>query len=93
MLFVHGKFVTVGIPDSNKPLPSMHAFDFAPTGCFVGGSSIGCKKEAYEMLELAAKHNIKPWIEEVPMKDAPKALQGVKENDVRYRYVLKQDLV
>lgn len=93
MLFVHGKFVSVGLPNSDSPLPNMHAFDFAPTGCYVGGSSIGCKKEAYEMLELAAKHNIKPWIEEMPMKDASKALKGVQEGDVRYRYVLTQDLV
>lgn len=93
MLFVHGKFVTVGLPDANKPLPQMHAFDFAPTGCFVGGSSIGCKREAYEMLALAAKHDIRPWIEEMPMKDAAKALKGVKENNARYRYVLTQDLV
>lgn len=93
MLFVHGKFVSVGLPDADKPLPLMHAFDFAPTGCFVGGSHVGSKKEAYEMLAMAAKHNIKPWIEEMPMKDVAKALKGVKENDVRYRYVLTQDLI
>ena len=81
------------MPDADKPLPAIHAFDFAPTGCFVGGSHVGSKKEIYEMLELAAKHKIKPWIQEMPMKDVAKALKGVKDNDVRYRYVLTQDLI
>lgn len=35
---------------------------------------------------------IKTWIEELSMKDASKAVQGVKDNKVRYRYVLKQDI-
>jgi alcohol dehydrogenase (NADP+) len=45
------------------------------------------------MLDLAAKKGIKPWIEVLPMKDVKKAVEGVKNNKVKYRYVLKQDLV
>jgi alcohol dehydrogenase (NADP+) len=59
MLWIHGKFVTVGLPD--KPLPTLAAFDFAPNGCFLGGSHIGNKEEAVEMLQLAADRGIKPW--------------------------------
>jgi alcohol dehydrogenase (NADP+) len=59
MLWVHGKFVTVGLPD--KPLPQFSAFDFIANGCFVGGSHIGSKAEAIEMLKLAADKGIKPW--------------------------------
>ncbi|EMD32150.1 hypothetical protein CERSUDRAFT_99832 [Gelatoporia subvermispora B] len=92
MLFVHGKFITVGIPDANQPLPSLHPFSFASNGCLIGGSSIGSKKDALDMLELARKKNVRPWIEEMPMKDVGKALQNVKANKVRYRYVLTQDL-
>ncbi|KZT10969.1 GroES-like protein [Laetiporus sulphureus 93-53] len=91
-LFVHGKFITVGIPDVDKPLPELHPFDFAGNGCLLGGSHVGSKKECLEMLELARSKNVRPWIETMPMKDAGKALMGVKENRVRYRYVLTQDL-
>lgn len=46
-----------------------------------------------EMLALAAKHNIHPVIDQVlPMKEAGKAIEAVKNNKVRYRFVLKQDL-
>jgi len=44
------------------------------------------------MLNLAAEKGIKPWVEELPMKEAGKALRGVKDNKARYRYVLTQDL-
>ncbi|KZS88986.1 GroES-like protein [Sistotremastrum niveocremeum HHB9708] len=90
MLYVHGSFITVGIPDD--PLPELKSFDFLANGCKLGGSHIGSKKEALQMLDIAAKKGIKPWIEELPMKDVAKAIQGVKDNKVRYRYVLTQDL-
>ncbi|OJT05094.1 NADP-dependent alcohol dehydrogenase 6 [Trametes pubescens] len=92
MLYVHGVFVTVGLPDADDPLPSIHAFDLVPTGCLLGGSKIGSKKECLEMLELARSKGIKPWIEELPMSQAGKALQDLKDNKVRYRYVLTQDI-
>lgn len=59
MLWIHGKLVNVGLPD--KPLPALAAFDLVPTGCFLGGSHIGSKKECLEMLQLAADKGIKPW--------------------------------
>lgn len=46
-----------------------------------------------EMLKLAAEKGIHPIIDEVlPMSQAAKAIENVKNNKVRYRYVLKQDL-
>ncbi|KZT30366.1 NADPH-dependent alcohol dehydrogenase [Neolentinus lepideus HHB14362 ss-1] len=90
MLWVHGRFVTVGLPD--KPLPQLSPFDFNPNGCYLGSTHIGSKKEAIEMLQLAADKNIKPWIEELPMKEAKQAVERLKRNDVRYRFVLTQDL-
>lgn len=44
------------------------------------------------LAQLAADKGIKPWIQVLDMKDAGKAVQGVKDNKVRYRYVLKQDI-
>ncbi|KAI0772639.1 GroES-like protein [Irpex lacteus] len=92
MLYVHGKLIIVGIPDIDQPLPELHAFDLVPNGAFIGGSAVGSKKEALEMLKLAAEKGVKPWIEELPMKDVGKALEGLGKNKVRYRYVLTQDL-
>lgn len=92
MLYVHGKFINVAAPDFDKPMPSTHAFNFIQNGSFVGGSAIGSKSDALEMLQLAADKGIKPWIEELPMKDVSKALAGVENNKVRYRFVLTQDL-
>ncbi|KAI0745032.1 GroES-like protein [Earliella scabrosa] len=92
MLYVHGRFVSVGLPDTNDPLPPLHPFDFVANGCLMGGSKIGSKKECLEMLELARSKGVKPWIEEMPMCDVGKALQNLKDNKVRYRYVLTQDI-
>ncbi|KAJ3010261.1 hypothetical protein NUW54_g2540 [Trametes sanguinea] len=61
-------------------------------GCLIGGSHIGSKEDMMEMLQLAADKGIKPWIQELPMKEAGKALEGVKAGKVRYRYVLQQDI-
>ena len=92
MLYVHGRFITVGLPDADDTLPPVHPFDFAPNGCLIGGSKLGSKEECLEMLELARSKGIKPWIEEMPMRDVGQALQKVMDNKVRYRYVLTQDL-
>ena len=58
-LTVHGKFISVGLP--NEPLEGFSPSMFLSNGCFFGGSKIGSKKEAMEMLELAAQKGIKPW--------------------------------
>lgn len=92
MLYIHGRFVSVGLPDANDALPPLHPFNFAGNGCLIGGSHIGSKKECLEMLELARSKGIKPWIEEMPMHDVGKALENLKNNKVRYRYVVTQDL-
>jgi alcohol dehydrogenase (NADP+) len=90
VLNVHGRLVYVGMPeDSFKEVRSQH---FAGNGCFLGGSHIGSKKEILQMLDLAAKKNIKPWIEVLPMSDCSMAVKRVHENDIKYRFVLKQDL-
>ena len=38
MLYVHGRFVNCGIPDADKPFPTLHAFDLVPNGAYIGGS-------------------------------------------------------
>ena len=87
-LKVMGRFHCVGFGD--YPLPEMMAQDFAPNGCYFGASHIGNRPEMIAMLELAAKQNLKSWIETVPIsaKGCAEVVKGVYENKVRYRYVL-----
>ena len=49
----------------------------------MGVSHIGDPSESEEMLRVAAKHNVRPWLEERPMKDAGLANKRVQENKVR----------
>ncbi|KAG6918735.1 hypothetical protein DXG01_012220 [Tephrocybe rancida] len=90
ILRVHGRLIMVAIPDDK--LPPLHSSEMVGNGALLGGSHIGSKKEALEMLDLAVKKGVKSWIELLPMKEAGKAVRGVKDNTVRYRHVLKVDI-
>lgn len=54
----------------------------------LGGSAIGAPADIQKMLEFAAEHKVKAWIEERPMGDANKAIVDMDEGKARYRYVL-----
>lgn len=52
------------------------------------------------MLKLAVDKNVRTWVQLMDMKDASKAVRALKsgagtkaDHDVRYRQVLRQDLV
>ena len=45
-------------------------------------------RDLHEMLDVAARHNIKAIIESFAMKNANEAITRVKKNQVRYRAVL-----
>jgi alcohol dehydrogenase (NADP+) len=88
-LKVNGTFHMVGFPD--KPLPSMQAQVFAPNGCYMGASHIGNRPEMIEMLDLAAKQNIKSWVQTIDISEAgcKEAVERVYNNDnVRFRFTL-----
>lgn len=52
------------------------------------GSAIGSPKIIKEMLELAAKQDIKGWIIKRPMSDVNQVVQDMHASKARYRYVL-----
>ena len=54
----------------------------------VAGSPTGSPGDIHEMLDIAARHNIKAITERFAMKDANTAIAKVKKNQVRYRAVL-----
>lgn len=57
-------------------------------GTAVAGSTIGSPSELKEMLEFAAKHNVRPWIQKYDMDDINKALPDFKAGKPRFRFVL-----
>lgn len=84
-------FVTVGAPAVSDTYTVM-PFLLITSGASIGGSLLGSKKEAQLMLELASKHNIRPWIEEVPISEdaCGTALSRCDDGDVRYRFVFTE---
>jgi uncharacterized zinc-type alcohol dehydrogenase-like protein len=54
----------------------------------IAGSPTGSPRDLREMLDVAARHKIKAITERFAMKDANKAVDKVKKNQVRYRAVL-----
>lgn len=73
----------------NKPLPTIAATDFLPNGCSIGATHIGNRREALQMLEVAAKNGIRSWVQEEQMSSegCTRALEAVKKGNVRYRWV------
>ncbi|KAF3440783.1 hypothetical protein FNV43_RR19069 [Rhamnella rubrinervis] len=85
LLKSHGKLVLVGLPDKPLELP---VFPLVMGRKTVVGSGIGGMKESQEMIDFAAKHNIMADIEVVPMDYVNTAMERLKNNDVRYRFVI-----
>ncbi|MDD5425700.1 MAG: NAD(P)-dependent alcohol dehydrogenase [candidate division Zixibacteria bacterium] len=54
----------------------------------ISGSPIGSRSAMNEMLEFAARHNIKAKTEVLPMTEVNRAIQKVRDNKARYRMVL-----
>ena len=81
-----GKFIMVGAPE--KPLPAMNVFPFLMNNVFFGGSCIGGSREIREMLDVAAKVDVKSWVETRSMKEANQAILDMEAGKPRYRYVL-----
>lgn len=89
LLKIRGSFVQVGAPED--PLPSISAFTLLMKNVRITGSGIGSTEQIKEMLEFAANHGVKPWTQEVAMKDANKALVDFEDGLPRYRFVLKNE--
>jgi len=80
-----GTLCIVGVPPS--PI-SIQAFPLIGGQKSIAGSPTGSPRDLYEMLDVAARHNVKAITERFPMANANEALVRVKKNQVRYRAVL-----
>ncbi|KAI4314445.1 hypothetical protein L6164_027353 [Bauhinia variegata] len=85
LLKSHGKLVMVGAPE--KPLELL-VFPLLMGRKLVAGSCIGGMKETQEMIDFAAKHDIKPDIEVIPMDYINTAMERLLKADVKYRFVI-----
>ncbi|KAE8706316.1 putative mannitol dehydrogenase [Hibiscus syriacus] len=85
LLKSHGKLIMLGAP--SKPL-EIPVFPLLAGRKTVAGSGIGGMKETQEMIDFAAKHDIKADIEVIPMDYVNKAMERLEKADVRYRFVI-----
>jgi len=81
-----GVFVQIGAPEDS--LPPINGFQLLGKRCSITGSSIGSPKEIRYMLDLFAEKGVRTWNNNVPMKDANKAIVDMEAGKARYRYVL-----
>ncbi|MBA0804896.1 hypothetical protein Gohar_004451, partial [Gossypium harknessii] len=86
LLKCHGKLVLVGAPE--KPLNLLVFPLLQWRKLVVRGSLIGGMKETQEMIDFAAKHNVKPDIEVIAMEYVRTAMERLLKADVKYRFVI-----
>lgn len=67
LLDVHGRWVSVGLPEGAGQEIQNHMF--MENGCLIGASHLGSRKETLAMLKLAAEKGIKPWVETVEISE------------------------
>ncbi|KAG4169460.1 hypothetical protein ERO13_A12G084560v2 [Gossypium hirsutum] len=82
LLKTDGKLILVGLPEKPLEIP---AFALVKV---VGGSMIGGIKETQDMIDFAAKHNVKPDIEVITMDYVNTAMERLLKSDVKYRFVI-----
>jgi alcohol dehydrogenase (NADP+) len=68
LLDVHGKWISVGLPEGAGQEIKSHMF--MENGCLIGASHLGSRKEMLEMLDLAADKGIKPRIETAEISES-----------------------
>jgi alcohol dehydrogenase (NADP+) len=54
----------------------------------ISGSNIGSPALLEEMLQFAAKHDVKPWIQKYDMDNINQAMPDFEAGKPRYRFVL-----
>ncbi|MCL2661390.1 MAG: NAD(P)-dependent alcohol dehydrogenase [Acidobacteriaceae bacterium] len=80
-----GTLCVVGVPPSAIPV---QAFSLIGGQRAISGSPTGSPRDLHEMLDVAARHNVKAAVELFDMDKANDAIAKVKKNQVRYRAVL-----
>ena len=85
LLAQDGAIVLVGALEPNKPIDNM---TLAKRRLSVGGSLIGGIEETQEVLDYCARNGVAPQIEIIDIADINKAMDRMKDREVRFRYVI-----
>ncbi|CAI6331637.1 unnamed protein product [Periconia digitata] len=87
-LTTFGIFHMVGLPDN--PLLPLETQAFVPNACSLSASNIGNRTEMIEMLSLAVRANIRPWVETIDISEdgCKEAVERVHSGDVKFRFTL-----
>ncbi|KAI8081612.1 chaperonin 10-like protein [Halteromyces radiatus] len=83
-----GKFLVIGVP--SKPIEIKNLFGVIQNSWSLAGNLVGGRDTLREMLKFAARHQIKPKIEEYPftIEGLEEAFDRCERSKVRYRAVL-----
>jgi alcohol dehydrogenase (NADP+) len=81
-----GKLVMVGVP--NKKM-EIGAWPLVMSKVSIVGSAVGGIKDTKDMLALAAKNKVFPWIQKLPMSEVNQGLALVDQGKPRFRIVLE----
>ncbi len=83
-----GKLCILGIPERDLQIPALPLILGQKS---VVSSVIGSRSEMQTMLEFSARHGIRPQIELFPMHEVNRALERLRNNQMRYRAVLTNE--
>jgi alcohol dehydrogenase (NADP+) len=89
LLRIHGNLIMVGAPEDS--LPGFNIFILIDKRAKIGGSAIGSPQQIRDMLNLAVRKQVHPWINVYPMQDANRAIVEFEEGKPRYRFVLQNN--
>ncbi|WNV86879.1 NAD(P)-dependent alcohol dehydrogenase [Umezawaea sp. Da 62-37] len=81
-----GKLCVVGVPDN--PVTA-GVLSLLPAEKTIVGGIVGSPVQTRQMLDFAARHDIRPEIETFPVADVEQALDRVRRGTARYRAVLE----
>ncbi|KAI8646360.1 chaperonin 10-like protein [Parasitella parasitica] len=87
LIKANGHFINVSAPGWDFPQIGMQLIMHQVN---ISGSLIGSPSEIEDMLEFAAKHNIRPWIKTYPFSKVNEAIQDFRDGKPRFRFVLEQ---
>ncbi|XP_022739459.1 probable mannitol dehydrogenase [Durio zibethinus] len=85
LLKSHSKLILIGVPDKPLELP---VFPLIVGRKAVTASFSGGLQETQEMINFAAKHDLKPDIEVIPIDYVNTAMERLAKADVKYRFVI-----
>lgn len=85
LLTLDGTMVQVGLPE--EPI-SLRLGALISRRRRLAGSGIGSPAEIREMFQLSVDKDVRPWVEQLPMSDANKAIVDFEAGKPRFRYVL-----